>query len=197
MSFLIRLFVNLFHSDNGSHRIISFCSSNNHSGIIQSCLSLFKYSIVFLKIFLKKPGYKNFLVIRFTSKLKLLANLLAQRNSPIMALHLYLVGISSQVLTTIPLKCGLHQNFTDRNKFVMRKVAIEIEALASSDHYVKQSNKEGFDECLLSCTNIITRNIYTGKDETFISLQKLTNIINKDSHTISRQKILHSNIKQK
>ena len=120
------------------------------------------------------------MVIRFTSKLKLLAILLALRNSPIMALHLYLAGISSQVLATIPLKYGLHQNFTDRNKFVKRKVSIEIEALASLDHYVKQSNKEDFDEFLLSCTNIITKNIYTDKDKTFISLQKLRNIINKD-----------------
>ena len=41
------------------------------------------------------------------------------------------------------------------------------------DHYVEQSNKKAFYEYLRSWTNIITKNIYTNKDDTFISLQKL------------------------
>ena len=77
MSFLIRLFVNFsFETENGSHKIINFRSSNNHSGIIQSSSSLLKYLIVFLIKCLGKPVDKNFLVICFTSKLKSLAILL-------------------------------------------------------------------------------------------------------------------------
>ena len=70
-SILIGFLVNFsFDSESGSRRIISFRSSNNHSGIIKSSLSLLKYSIVFLIKFLWKPADKNFSVIRFTSKLK-------------------------------------------------------------------------------------------------------------------------------
>ena len=54
-------------------------------------LSLLKYSIVFLIKFLGKPANKNFLVTRFTSKLKSSAMLLALCNSPVMARSLYLV----------------------------------------------------------------------------------------------------------
>ena len=56
-SFLTRFFVNFsFDSENASHRIISF--------------GLFKYSTVFLIKILWKPADKNFLVMRFISKLK-------------------------------------------------------------------------------------------------------------------------------
>ena len=42
--FLIRLLVNFsVDSENSSHRIISFRSSNSHFGIIKSSLSLLKY----------------------------------------------------------------------------------------------------------------------------------------------------------
>ena len=84
------------------------------------------------------------------------------------------INLSSQVLDTKPLKYGLHQSFTDQNKFDKRNVAVELGVLAASlDHYVEQSNKEAFQEYFRSCTNIITRNIYTDKDDTFTSLQKL------------------------
>ena len=84
------------------------------------------------------------------------------------------INLSSQVLDTKPLKYGLHQSFTDQNKFDNRNVAVELGVLAASlDHYVEQSNKEVFQEYFHSCTNIITRNIYTDKDDTFTSLQKL------------------------
>ena len=47
MSILIKLWINVsFDSENGSHRIISFRLSNNHSEIIKRSLSLLKYSIV-------------------------------------------------------------------------------------------------------------------------------------------------------
>ena len=84
-NFLVRLFVNFpFDSENGSRRIISFRSSNNHSEIIQSFSSLLKYSIVFLIKLLGKLVDKNFLVMRFTSILQLSAILLALCNSPLM-----------------------------------------------------------------------------------------------------------------
>ena len=61
-----------------------------------------------------------------------------------------------------------------KNKFVKRNVAVERESLgASLDHYVEQSNKEAFHEYLCSCKNIIIKNTYTDKDDTFTSLQKL------------------------
>ena len=84
------------------------------------------------------------------------------------------INSSSQVLDTKPLKYGLHQGFTDKNKFVKRNAAVEHEGLAASlDHYVKQSDKKAFHEYLLSRASIITKNIYTDKDDTFTSLQKL------------------------
>ena len=47
-NFLIRLLVDFsFDSENDSRRIISFFSSNNHSLIIKSSLSLLKYSKAF------------------------------------------------------------------------------------------------------------------------------------------------------
>ena len=65
------------------------------------------------------------------------------------------INLSSQVLHTKPLKYGLHQNLTDKNKFVKRNIAVELEALtASLDHYVEQSDKEPFHEYLRSCSNI-------------------------------------------
>ena len=65
------------------------------------------------------------------------------------------INLSSQVLHTKPLKYGLHQTLTDKNKFVKRNIAVELEALAASlDHYVEQSDKEPFHECHRSCTNI-------------------------------------------
>ena len=72
------------------------------------------------------------------------------------------IDLSSEVLDTKPVRYGLHQSFTDKNKFVKRNVSVELEALAASlDHYVQQSDKETFQECLCSSTNITTRKIYT------------------------------------
>ena len=84
-------------------------------------------------------------------------------------------------------KYGLHQSFTDKNQFVKRNVALELESLAASlDHYVERSHKEAFHEYLHSCTNTITKNIYTNKDGTFTSLQKLRK--NKDIIILSADK---------
>ena len=106
------------------------------------------------------------------------------------------INLSSQVLDTKPLKYGLHQSFTDQNKFDKRNVAVELEALAASlNHYVEQPNKEAFQEYLRSCTSIITRNIYTDINDTFTSLQELrknkvivTLSANKESYTVTLNK---------
>ena len=42
------------------------------------------------------------------------------------------INLSPQVLDTEPLKYGLHQRFTDENKFIKRNVALELESLAAS-----------------------------------------------------------------
>ena len=161
-SYLIRLLVNFsFHSENGRRRIIIFRSSNNHSEIIKSSLSLLKYSVVFLIKFLEKLADKNFFY-GFYFKIKI-----------------FRYSFSSN---------GSHQSFTDKNKFIKRNVAVELEAVGDSfDHYVKQSDKAAFHEYLRSFTNIITKNIYTDKDSFFTSLHKLRK--NKDIVILSADSI--------
>ena len=47
------------------------------------------------------------------------------------------INLWSQVLDAKPLMYGLHQSFTEKNKFVESNVVVELEALAASlDHYV-------------------------------------------------------------
>ena len=97
------------------------------------------------------------------------------------------INLSSQVLDTKPIKYGLHQSFTDKNKFVKRNVAVELEALAARlDHYVQQSDEEAFHQYLRLCTNIIKKKIYPDKDDTFTSLQSLRK--NKDIAILSADK---------
>ena len=81
-----------FDSENCIRTLNDFCSSNSHSEIIKSSLSLLKYSLVFLINFLGKKAEKEFLVMRLTSKIKLIAIPLHLCNSPFMTLRLYLVG---------------------------------------------------------------------------------------------------------
>ena len=53
------------------------------------------------------------------------------------------INLPSQVLDTKPLKYGLHQSFTDKNKFVKRNVAVELESLAASlDHMLSNPIKK-------------------------------------------------------
>ena len=77
------------------------------------------------------------------------------------------INLSSQGLDTKPFKHGFHQDFNDKNMFFKRNVAVELEALAASlDHYVPQSDEKVFHGYLRSYSNIITKNIYTDKDDT-------------------------------
>ena len=87
------------------------------------------------------------------------------------------INLSFQVLDTKPLKYGLHQSFTDKNKFLKGNLAVELEPLrASLDYFVKQSVKEALHEYLRWCKNIIPKNIYTDKYKTFTLLKKLGKI---------------------
>ena len=51
---------------------------------------------------------------------------------------------------------------TDKNKYVKRNVAVELETLAGFlDPHVTHREKESFHEYLRSATNIITKNVYS------------------------------------
>ena len=68
----------------------------------------------------------------------------------------------------------LQQSFVDKNKFVKRNIAVELEALAINvDEYVIPENKELFHEFLRSHVNKFTQNIYHSKDNTFKSLAEI------------------------
>ena len=81
------------------------------------------------------------------------------------------INLSSEDLDTKPLKDGLHHNFTDKKKYIKRRIAVELKSLATSlDKFLDHSLKELFHEYLQSSTNILVKYIYSGKDTTFKSL---------------------------
>ena len=89
------------------------------------------------------------------------------------------MNLSTENINTAPLRYGLHHSFTDKNKYVKRNVAIELETLARVlDAHVTHTEKESFHEYLRSATNIITKNVYTDVDNTYKTLSNLIN--NKD-----------------
>ena len=52
------------------------------------------------------------------------------------------INLSSEDLDTKPLKYGLHHSFTDKNKYVKRNIAVDLESLAMSlDKFVDKSLK--------------------------------------------------------
>ena len=61
----------------------------------------------------------------------------------------------------------------DKDKYVKRNVAVELETLVRFlDHHVTHREKESFHEHLRSATNI-TRNVYSDVDNTYKSLSNL------------------------
>ena len=77
------------------------------------------------------------------------------------------LSLSSESTDVTLLKSGLHDSFGDKNKYVIRNVAAELEILAIvQDRFVNVSFKERFQKCLRSTINIITNNIYTDKNRT-------------------------------
>ena len=84
------------------------------------------------------------------------------------------MNLSSESLDLSSLKYGLHQSFVDKNKYVKRNVAAEMESIAVRlDKYVDISRKETFHELLRSSANIISNNIYSEKDKTVKLLSPL------------------------
>ena len=123
------------------------------------------------------------------------------------------INLSSEDLDTKPLKYSLHHSFTDKNKYVKRNIAVELESLAMSlDKFVDQSLKEFFHGYLRSSTNVLAKNIYSVKDVTFKSLNSLgknkdvvvlaankescTVILNKDDYIKKANNIIEDGIKQ-
>ena len=68
------------------------------------------------------------------------------------------INLSSKDLNTKPLKYGLHHSFTDKNKYVKRNIAVELDSwAASAGKSVDQSLKEFFHEYLRSSPNVLTK----------------------------------------
>lgn len=96
-------------------------------------------------------------------------------------------NLSSYVLDTTCLNNGLNHCFIDKNKFVKRNIAVELESLAHIvDSNVPAEVKEDFHEYLRGITNKFAQNIYHTKDNTFKSLKELRN--NKDIVILSGDK---------
>ena len=66
------------------------------------------------------------------------------------------MNLPTENINTGPLRDGLHHSFTDKNKYVKRNVAVELETLAGA-------------------TNIITKNVYSDVVNTYKSLSNLIN----------------------
>ena len=121
------------------------------------------------------------------------------------------INLSSEDLDMKPLKYGLRHSFTNKNKYVKRNIAVELESLATSlDKFADQSLKEFFHEYLRSSTNVLAKNIYSDKDATFKSLNSLrknkdvvlaadkescTVILNKDDYIKKVNNIIEDRIK--
>ena len=85
------------------------------------------------------------------------------------------LNLSTENINTAPLRYELHHSFTDKNKYVKRNVAVELETLAIVlDSHITQREKASFHEYLCSATNIITKNVYSDMDNTYKSLRNLT-----------------------
>ena len=69
---------------------------------------------------------------------------------------------------------GLRHSFTDKNRYVKRNLAVELEQLAIRvDSNVPSEEKENFHEFLRSCTDKFTKNVYLDKDDTFKSIMEI------------------------
>ena len=74
------------------------------------------------------------------------------------------------------LKYGLNHCFVDKNKFIRRNIAVELENLSNSiNRFVQNDEKEAFHEFLCKYTNKFTQNVYHSKDDTFNKLKSLRN----------------------
>ena len=103
---------------------------------------------------------------------KLISNIKSNKKNDSYAVPV--INLFSKDLDTKPLKYGLHHSFTDKNKYVKRNLAVELNSLATSlDTFVDQSLKEFFHEYLRFSINFLAKHIYSDKDTTFKSLNSL------------------------
>ena len=87
--------------------------------------------------------------------------------------------LSTENINMAPLRYGLHHSFTDKNKYVKRNVAVELETFARFlDPHVTHRKNESFHEYLCSASNTITKNIYSDDNNTYKSLSNLINNTN-------------------
>ena len=76
-----------------------------------------------------------------------------------------IVNLSSfRNLSTSCLKFSLHQSFVDKNKFIKRDIAIELESVAEKlDNSIGHEQKEEFHEYLRKYTEKLSKNIADSK----------------------------------
>ena len=86
-----------------------------------------------------------------------------------------IINLSSfEDLDTSVLRYGMNYSFVNKNRFIKRDIAVELENLATIlDKEVPSENKETFHEFLRSYTNRFAHNIYQTRDSTFKNLHAL------------------------
>ena len=86
------------------------------------------------------------------------------------------LNLLTENINTTPLRHGLHQSFTDKNKYVKINVSVEFETLTGFlDPHFTHREKESFHKYLRSATNIIAKNVYSDVDKTYKSFSNLIN----------------------
>ena len=82
-------------------------------------------------------------------KNKKLHNLIISKPKKLDSYKIPVLNLSSENLDIEPLRYGLHLSYGDKNKYVKRNVATELESLSIIlDKYVNLSSKENFHEHL-------------------------------------------------
>ena len=90
-------------------------------------------------------------------------------------------NLSSYEIDESSLREGLSHSFVDKNKFIKRNIAVEMEHLAICvDVCVNSGVKEDFHEFLRGHTIKFTQNIYHSKDNTVKSIKYIRNNKNID-----------------
>ena len=114
-------------------------------------------------------------------KNKELHRLISQETIKRGSYNIPVINLPSHELDVSGLKYGLHQIFTDKNKYIKRNLAVQFEALSPTlDPFINDDSKENFHDYLRSVTNIMSNNIYWDKDNVF----KLLNRLRKTEHIV-------------
>ena len=138
--------------------------SNEYGNIITK---LIQYNIVH---FLRKNNIEQ-----FKTKNKKIKNLTKGKNrKSIDNCKVPIINLSNQDVNTKVLEKGLHHIFINKNKYIQRDLAVELESLAERlDNKVLQENKECFHEFLRGTTSRFSQNIYHSKDNYFRATKEL------------------------